>query len=103
MTSNLIDNACKWAKSRVMISWEDDKQWLLIFVDDDGAGLPPDEYEKVFEVGERLDIATPGTGLGLSIVRDLAVLYQGRVTLSKSPLGGLRAELALPKTYLSAA
>jgi signal transduction histidine kinase len=102
MTSNLIDNACKWAKSRVMVSWEDDKQWLLIFVDDDGAGLPPGEYDRVFEVGERLDIATPGTGLGLSIVRDLAVLYQGRVKLSKSPLGGLRGELALPKTYLNA-
>lgn len=101
MTSNLIDNACKWAKTRVMISWEEDRQWVLIFVDDDGPGLAPEKYDTVFEVGERLDIATPGSGLGLSIVRDLSILYQGRVTLSKSPLGGLRAELALPKAYLA--
>ena len=53
MTSNLIDNACKWAKSRVMVSWEEDQQWLLIFVDDDGAGLPPDEYDRVFRSGRK--------------------------------------------------
>ncbi len=101
MTSNLIDNACKWAETRVMISWEDDRQWVLVFVDDDGSGLRPDEYDTVFQVGERLDVAKPGTGLGLSIVKDLSVLYQGRITLSKSPLGGLRAELAIPKAYLA--
>jgi signal transduction histidine kinase len=101
MTSNLIDNACKWAETRVMISWEEDRQWVLIFVDDDGCGLRPDEYDTVFQVGERLDVAKPGTGLGLSIVKDLSILYQGRVTLSKSPLGGLRAELAIPKAYLA--
>lgn len=100
MTSNLIDNACKWASNRVMISWEQDRQWVLIFVDDDGPGLPPDQYDTVFQIGERLDMTTPGSGLGLSIVRDLVKLYQGRVTLSKSPLGGLRAELALPKAFL---
>lgn len=102
MTSNLIDNACKWAGSRVMISWEEDRQWALLYVDDDGPGLPPEEYISVFEIGERLDAAKPGSGLGLPIVKDLATLYQGRVTLSKSPLGGLRAELAIPKAYLSA-
>ena len=102
MTSNLIDNACKWASSRVMISWEEDRQWALLYVDDDGPGLPPEEYISVFEIGERLDAAKPGSGLGLPIVKDLATLYQGRVTLSKSPLGGLRAELAIPKAYLSA-
>ena len=101
MTSNLIDNACKHAKSRVMVSWEQDRQWVLIFVDDDGSGLSPDKYESVFKVGERLDMIVPGSGLGLSIVKDLAKLYQGRVTLSKSPLGGLRAELALPKAFLA--
>lgn len=100
MTSNLIDNACKWASNRVMISWEQDRQWVPIFVDDDGPGLPPDQYDTVFQIGERLDMTTPGSGLGLSIVRDLAKLYQGRVTLSKSLLGGLRAELALPKAFL---
>lgn len=101
LTSNLIDNACKWASTRVMISWEEDRQWVLVYIDDDGQGLPPEEYNAVFKIGERLDATAPGSGLGLSIVKDLANLYQGRVTLSKSPLGGLRAELAIPKAYLS--
>jgi signal transduction histidine kinase len=101
MTSNLIDNACKWASTRVMISWEEDRQWVLIFVDDDGPGLSPEEYSSVFEIGERLDEAKPGTGLGLPIVKDLVALYQGRITLWRSSLGGLRAELAIPKAYLA--
>lgn len=101
MTSNLIDNACKWASTRVMISWEEDRQWVLIFVDDDGPGLSPEEYSSVFEIGERLDEAKPGTGLGLPIVKDLVALYQGRITLCRSSLGGLRAELAIPKAYLA--
>jgi signal transduction histidine kinase len=101
MTSNLIDNACKWAKTRVMASWEEDSQWVVIFIDDDGPGLAPDEYENVFRVGERLDMETPGTGLGLSIVRDLVKLYHGNIALSKSPLGGLRAALALPKSVVA--
>ena len=46
--------------------------------------------------GKRLDESKPGSGLGLSIVTDLVALYQGTFTLSRSPLGGLRAEVVLP-------
>jgi signal transduction histidine kinase len=96
MVSNLIDNACKWAKSRVMISWIAEDGQVAVSVDDDGTGISPELYEKVFTVGERLDRSTLGTGLGLSIVRDLAIHYRGAIVLSKSPLGGLRATLKLP-------
>lgn len=96
MTSNLIDNACKWAKSKVIISWEVTAQHATIFIDDDGIGIDHGYLEKVLEVGERLDRSEMGTGLGLSIVRDLVLHYRGHITLGGSPLGGLRAELNIP-------
>jgi signal transduction histidine kinase len=96
MTSNLIDNACKWARSRVMISWEKNGDHTNILIDDDGVGIEPHQYEKVFGVGERLDRSEIGTGLGLSIVRDLALHYRGSIMLADSPLGGLRAMLMVP-------
>jgi len=98
MLANLIDNACKWASSAVLIrgSVLSDSKGILIAVDDDGPGLPPESMDVVFQVGERLDEQIPGSGLGLPIVRDLARLYGGDVSLEKSQSGGLRASLRLP-------
>jgi signal transduction histidine kinase len=53
--------------------------------------------EAVLQRGVRADEAGPGSGLGLAIVRDLAELYGGSITLSHSPIGGLRARLELPR------
>jgi signal transduction histidine kinase len=103
MTGNLVDNACKWASSRVLIeaSVEPPAQagappTLRIIVDDDGRGLSAAERAQVSRRGQRLDESKPGSGLGLSIVSDLAALYGGHLTLSDAPIGGLRAELKLP-------
>ncbi len=96
MLSNLLDNGCKWAASRVMISWESDGRMIQIRVDDDGSGIAQEDIEPAFAAGERLDDTAPGTGLGLAIVRDLATLYGGTIYLGRSPLGGLQAALALP-------
>ncbi len=103
MTSNLIDNACKWTNGRVIISWETKAGTVHIDVDDDGPGIAPDMREKAFDIGERLDKAQLGTGLGLAIVRDLALHYRGNVEMSESPLGGLRVRLSLPVHYLQKA
>lgn len=96
IVGNVLDNAGKWAKSRaeVVVRCRDD--FAEIIVDDDGPGLPPETYEHVFGLGERLDERTPGHGLGLAIVRDLVELYDGRVTLDVAPLGGLRVILTFP-------
>ncbi len=59
-------------------------------------GLSPAEREQVALRGQRLDETKPGSGLGLSIVVELAGLYGGVLTLGTAPIGGLRAELALP-------
>jgi signal transduction histidine kinase len=105
MMGNLVDNACKWATSRVSIEVVreptdrvNDRQAIRIIVDDDGRGLSPSEREQVAKRGQRLDETKPGSGLGLSIVVELAALYGGSLTLGTAPLGGLRAELVLPAT-----
>ncbi len=103
MVGNLVDNACKWAQSRVAVEVLPDRAEaagsnLRVVVDDDGPGLTATQREQVGAArrGNRLDETKPGSGLGLSIVVDLAALYGGALTLGTAPIGGLRAELVLP-------
>lgn len=103
MLGNLVDNACKWATSRIDVELHsqpvprgEGNAFFRLQVDDDGPGLAPNEREEVLRRGRRLDESKPGTGLGLSIVLDLAKLYGGSLELGNSPLGGLRAALLLP-------
>jgi signal transduction histidine kinase len=96
MLGNLVDNACKWARSRVEVHSRAIESGIEITVDDDGPGLDPSLRETVVQRGVRADEAAPGSGLGLAIVRDLAELYGGLIALGPSPVGGLRATLQLP-------
>jgi len=96
MVGNLLDNACKWAAHRVLVSSEKHDSLVTVTVDDDGHGLPEAMREVVLQRGVRADEAAPGTGFGLAIVRELAELYGGSIALDQSPLGGLRAQLQLP-------
>lgn len=100
MVGNLVDNACKWAQSRVAVEVSQEQQdghpMIRILVDDDGRGLTATEREQVAKRGLRLDETKPGSGLGLSIVVELARLYGGELVLGTAPIGGLRAELLLP-------
>jgi signal transduction histidine kinase len=103
MLGNLLDNACKWAKSRVSVTSSllpPNQSVVEIAVDDDGAGLDPSMREAVLQRGVRADQAGPGSGLGLAIVRELAALYGGSIALGASPAGGLRATLCLPAAHL---
>jgi len=96
MIGNLLDNACKWARSRVTVAPTLDGSRAVIDVDDDGEGLDPALWEQVLQRGVRADEAAPGSGLGLAIVRDLAEAYGGTIALERSPTGGMRARLTLP-------
>ncbi len=96
MLGNLLDNACKWAKSRVTVTSALRDGAVVITVDDDGQGLEPAMCEAVLQRGVRADQAAPGSGLGLAIVRDLAELHHGSISLGASPEGGVRASLVLP-------
>lgn len=96
MLGNLLDNACKWAKSNVKIRSVQENGAVVLIVDDDGPGLSSSIRDQVLQRGVRGDEAAPGSGLGLAIVRDLAQLYEGTITLDDSPMCGLRASLRLP-------
>ncbi|MEO8663473.1 MAG: sensor histidine kinase [Bryobacteraceae bacterium] len=96
MLGNLLDNACQWANSRVILEASQTGHSIVVTVDDDGPGLVPAQRSVVLERGVRLDEAAPGSGLGLAIVRDLSELYGGSVSLDDSPLGGLRARVSFP-------
>src|SRR4051812_29313550 len=90
---NVLDNACKWASTRVNVQTEVDGTWISLCIDDDGPGVPEDRLGKLFARGARLNTKIEGSGLGLSIVRDIAAAYSARVHLSRSPLGGLRMRI----------
>jgi signal transduction histidine kinase len=100
MLGNLLDNACKWARTGVALraSLEPGLAGtrLRLQVDDDGPGIPPERRAEVMARGARLDESVPGSGLGLAIVQELAQLYGGQLTLASSPSGGLRVTLELP-------
>ena len=103
MAGNLMDNACKWARSSVLVKVQapdgalppGDRTFELI-IEDDGPGLPEDFRRSAVKRGRRLDESVPGSGLGLSIVADLSHLYRGSLRLEEATTGGLRACLTLP-------
>lgn len=97
--ANLVSNARRHA-TRVAVSTEVRGGAILIRVDDDGPGIPPDRREDVFKPFFRLDDSrnqdTGGVGLGLTIARDVARAHGGDITLGASPMGGLRVTVRLP-------
>ena len=94
---NLCSNAFRYG-DHVTISGERDGESVLLIVDDDGPGIPAEDRERALQPFERLDPARSeaGTGLGLSIVQDMVRSHGGRLKLSQSPEGGLRATISLP-------
>ena len=105
LLGNLIENAAKYGGGSVFVTIDPDEdeaprdpKMCLIWVEDDGAGIPEAERIRIFDRGVRLDTDKPGTGLGLAIVRDVAEIYGGSVALRESEdLGGLLVELRLPR------
>ncbi|MBU0499458.1 MAG: HAMP domain-containing histidine kinase [Gammaproteobacteria bacterium] len=94
LIGNLLDNASKWARSRVSIRLVRGKEWQLS-IEDDGPGVPPEQCQLLGERGLRLDQQTRGSGLGLAIARDIVAAYQGTLLFDRSPLGGLAVSLSL--------
>lgn len=99
LLGNVVDNACTWARTRCRIDARlvnrDDAR-VVITIDDDGPGMPAELRARVPSRGMRADEASPGSGLGLSISDALVQAYGGRLSLSDSPLNGLRVEIELP-------
>ncbi len=102
MAGNLLDNAFKWARSRVRLtayrlsSPTARRDGLQIIVEDDGPGIPPAERARVIDRGARLDERVSGQGIGLSVVREVAKLNGGTISIGESSLGGALVEIRLP-------
>lgn len=106
IVANLMTNAHRHARSRVLVSVERREGGVRLAVEDDGPGLDQAARGRAIYWGERLDTAAPGSGFGLAIVSDLAALYGGELMLDASDdLGGLRAvvDLIVPAARGSAA
>ena len=103
MVGNVMDNACKWAKSHILVKGlqlspnaDDGRSWMLLSVEDDGPGIPATKRAEALKRGQRLDESKPGSGLGMSIITETASMYGGTVELSDSEWKGLKFNLKLP-------
>ncbi|MCW8996640.1 MAG: ATP-binding protein [Psychromonas sp.] len=92
---NLLDNACKAAKSQVLLTAVVTEKRLVIAVEDDGKGICGEQQTQIFERGMRADSYQQGHGIGLAIVRDLIDSYNGQLAVSRSEtLNGAKFEFS---------
>jgi signal transduction histidine kinase len=92
LLGNLLDNACKWCRSRVSLTVTGERVVTFI-IEDDGPGRLATELDTLTRRGFRVDESKPGSGLGLAIVNDIVESYSGALTFGRSAaLGGLRVE-----------
>ena len=96
LLGNLLDNACKWADSQVLLQISRVAEGYQLTIDDDGPGIDAALRDDVLSRGSRLDEQVAGHGLGLGIVRDIVDAWAGQLQLTDSPLGGLRVTVSLP-------
>jgi two-component system OmpR family sensor kinase len=98
---NLLLNAKRYARSQVMLSVQQQGNWLQLVVEDDGPGIPPDQREAILQPFVRVDQSRNrdkgGFGLGLAIVSRILGWHQGRLRIDDSLLGGARFSLSLPQ------
>ena len=102
MLGNLMENACKWAHGKVLVSIAMTDGEVLVSIIDDGPGLPKAERDAVIGRGVRLDERKPGSGLGLGIAAELAALHNGKLEISVAPSGGVAATLHLQRAVSNA-
>lgn len=99
--SNLVVNACRYAATRIRISFERGETGYALAVEDDGPGIPEAQRDAVFKAFARLDDSrnrdTGGYGLGLAIVARIAALHGGSARAERSALGGARIVVAWPR------
>lgn len=103
---NLVGNATRYAKSKVRVTCHCDQDTCRVDVEDDGPGIPEEQWESVFTAFARLDDSrtrsSGGYGLGLSIVRRILHWHGGKAFLGRSEdLGGAKFSLVWPRNQRS--
>ena len=103
LLGNLLENAFKWARSRVLLtvkageSAPNRRPGLMLQVEDDGPGILEEKIALVLQRGVRGDERVQGHGIGLAIVLDIVHSYRGKLEVGSSEeLGGARFEVTLP-------
>ncbi|TBR40472.1 MULTISPECIES: sensor histidine kinase [Dyella] len=103
LMGNLLENAFKWARHRVLLVVKMEpmagrqRPGLFLSVEDDGPGIDDDKIEKVLQRGVRGDERVQGHGIGLSIVQDIVKAYRGELSVDRSEeFGGARFSVTLP-------
>ena len=81
---NLLDNACKYGKGRIVITSQHNESSLTICISDNGPGISQAMHPIILQRGERMDTAQSGQGIGLSIAVDIVSSYNGEITLKKN-------------------
>jgi signal transduction histidine kinase len=98
LCGNLLDNACKWARFRVLVSVHEESGMVLM-IEDDGPGCSPEDLSRIARRGVRLDEATEGHGLGLGIASDIASSYGAEMRFGRSQaLGGFAVTVTFSPT-----
>ena len=100
LLGNLLENAYRLCVSHIRVSAANHDDACELWVEDDGAGVPPQERERIIGRGERLDTSHPGQGIGLSVVKDIVESYGGELSLDDSPLGGAAFRVRLPSAAI---
>jgi signal transduction histidine kinase len=95
---NLMDNAYKWTRTRIVIAARVEGDRAVIEIEDDGPGVSPGEVEAILQPAYRIDTSQSGSGLGLAISNDLVRAYGGELEVGRSEtLGGLLVRMRLPR------
>lgn len=97
LLGNLMDNACKAAKSKVKVSAQQTNKLLRITVEDDGNGIEPQHRQELLHRGKRLDSYQEGQGIGMAVVTDLISAYHGKMEITDSTLGGAKIEMTFTR------
>ncbi|MDH3450506.1 MAG: ATP-binding protein, partial [Gammaproteobacteria bacterium] len=96
LIGNLLDNACKFARRKARLIVRKTERAFEMTIEDDGAGVRPEQMERLKQRGTRLDESNQGHGLGLGICAEIVEGYQGSIAFAESAAGGLRVIVRIP-------
>ncbi len=93
LLGNLLDNAAKFATSKVLVRHENSGNMVSLVIEDDGAGIPEKDRETILKRGMRADSRHDGQGIGLAVVREIMTAYGGQLLIEDGAAGGARIRL----------